>query len=184
MRLVLASESPRRREILERAGFHFDVRPARIPERPEPGETPELYVRRLSRSKAGAVKLAPEEIALGADTVVVIDRHILEKPIDPADARRMLTLLSGREHSVITGVCFRHGNGTIVDAAETRVSFSTLSSHEIDAYIASGEPMDKAGAYAIQGFASKFIARIDGCYFNVVGLPVALVYRHLKELGL
>jgi septum formation protein len=116
--------------------------------------------------------------------VVVAGDSILEKPRDGDDARRMLQLLSGRDHEVITGICLRTaGDVTIVDTAITRVRFVSLDPSEVDAYVASGEPMDKAGAYAIQGLASKFIDRIDGCYFNVVGLPVALVYRRLKELG-
>jgi septum formation protein len=126
----------------------------------------------------------PTEIILGADTVVVVDNLVLEKPRDHADANRMLQMLSGREHSVITGICLRHADGMISDIAETRVRFVALSPAEIAEYVASGEPLDKAGAYAIQGLASKMIDRIDGCYFNVVGLPVALVYGHLKQLAI
>jgi septum formation protein len=114
---------------------------------------------------------------------VVVDEHILEKPRDARDAQRMLTLLSGRVHEVITGICLRAGSRTIIDVAVTRVHFLELTDEGIAQYVASGEPMDKAGAYAIQGLASKFIDRVEGCYFNVVGLPVALVHRHLKELG-
>lgn len=139
------------------------------------------YVRRLAEEKACAVPLDPGDVVLGADTVVVLDDHVLEKPRDLVDAMRMLGLLSGREHEVITGICLRSAERKIVDAAITRVHFVELSQDEIESYAASGEPMDKAGAYAIQGLASKFIDRIDGCYFNVVGLPVAMVYRHWKE---
>jgi septum formation protein len=181
--LVLASQSPRRREILESAGLPFIVRAANVPEGRRGTESPHEYVRRLSRAKAEAVELGPDEVILGADTVVVLDRLMLEKPRDEADARRMLALLSGREHHVITGICLRHAGGVISDSAETRVRFVPLTTAEIDKYVATGEPFDKAGAYAIQGLASKLIDRIDGCYFNVVGLPVALVYRHLKSLG-
>jgi septum formation protein len=183
VRLVLASQSPRRREILERAGFAFTVRVAGVPEQIETGETPQAYVSRLSRSKAEAVRMSDDEVILGADTVVVLDQHILEKPSDNADAHRMLRLLSGREHSVITGICLRSAGATTMDIAETRVRFCALSDAEIYAYVHSGEPMDKAGAYAIQGLASKYIDRIEGCYFNVVGLPVSLVYEHLKRMG-
>ena len=123
------------------------------------------------------------EVVLGADTTVVIDEHVLEKPRDTADAMRMLTLLSDREHEVITGICLRTESRKIVDAATTRVRFVRLTPEELETYAASGEPMDKAGAYAIQGLASKFIDRIEGDYFNVVGLPVALVHRYWKELA-
>jgi septum formation protein len=180
--LVLASQSPRRREILANAGLPFVIRTHSVPEQRQAGETPHEYVRRLSRAKAEAVEMGPAEIVLGADTVVVVDNHVMEKPRDEADANRMLEMLSGREHSVITGICLRHASGVISDSAETRVRFVVLSAAEITEYVASGEPLDKAGAYAIQGLASKMIDRIDGCYFNVVGLPIALVYGHLKAV--
>lgn len=159
------------------------MRGADIIETRRHGESPRDYVRRLAEEKAFAVPIGPDEVALGADTVVVIDGHVLEKPADQADAQHMLGLLSGREHEVITGICLRAGSRKLVDIATTRVHFVPLSSEEIEQYAASGEPMDKAGAYAIQGFASKFINRIDGDYFNVVGLPVALVYRYLREIS-
>lgn len=127
--------------------------------------------------------MSPGETILAGDTVVVIDQHILEKPSDPADAMRMLRLLSGREHEVITGICLLTESQKIVDSAATRVHFVTLSESELADYVASGEPMGKAGAYAIQGLASRFIDRVEGGYFNVVGLPISLVYRHLKTLG-
>jgi len=146
------------------------------------GEAPEAYVRRLAESKAEAAREDGDEIVLGADTVVVLDQEVLEKPLDLADARRMLRLLSDREHTVITGICIRHSGGREVDHVSTVVRFLPLSHAEIDAYVASGEPMDKAGAYAIQGLASKFVERIDGCFFNVVGLPVSRVYRYLQAL--
>jgi nucleoside triphosphate pyrophosphatase len=179
--LVLASKSPRRAEILRAAGLPFVVRPAEIEEQRREGESPVYYARRLAMDKAAAVRIETGEIVLGADTIVVVDDVVLEKPSDVADARRMLQLLAGRTHEVITGICLRSGMRSIADTALTRVVFSSLKPEEIDAYVASGEPMDKAGAYGIQGLASKFIERIEGDYFNVVGLPVALVFRHLKE---
>lgn len=178
--LILASQSPRRSEILERAGIPFTIRVAGVPEQIQAGETPHQYVRRLAREKACAV---PGDLVLGADTVVVLDEHILEKPKDSADAFRMLRMLSGQEHSVLTGVCLRRRNEHLDQTQETRVRFISLTDKEIEDYIASGEPMDKAGAYAIQGLASKFIDRIEGDYFNVVGLPVSLVYGMLKRFG-
>jgi septum formation protein len=181
--LVLASKSPRRQQILRDAGIPFVVRAANVPEERRPAEAPADYVRRLAEAKAFAVSLHPGEMILGADTTVVVDHHVLEKPRDPSDVMRMLRLLEGREHEVITGICLRTEARKIVDTAVTRVRFVPLSPGELEAYAASGEPMDKAGAYAIQGLASKFIDRIEGDYFNVVGLPVALVYRHWKEVS-
>jgi septum formation protein len=180
--LVLASQSPRRAEILRQAGIPFTVRVAPMDETPLSQEKPEDYVRRLAEAKARAVPAGPDEIVLGADTTVVIDDVVLGKPADEADARRMLTLLSGRRHEVLTGICLRRGEERILDHAVTAVWFAPMSAPEIDDYVASGEPMDKAGAYAVQGVASKFIPRIEGCYFNVVGLPIALVYRHYLKL--
>ena len=178
--LVLASQSPRRAEILRQAGIPFLVRAAPVDETPRPDEKPEYYVLRLAEVKALAIPAAPDETVLGADTTVVIDGRMLGKPEDAADARRMLEALSGRRHEVLTGICLRRGTELIRDCAVTQVWFTALSAHEIEEYVASREPMDKAGAYAIQGLASKFIERIEGCYFNVVGLPVALVYRHIR----
>ena len=182
--LVLASRSPRRSEILKQAGIAFTVRAADVDESFVPGEAPVDYVRRLAEWKARAAHAQDDETVLGADTTVVAGGEILGKPEDAADARRMLALLSGREHDVMTGICLRRGNHFVRDHAVTRVWFSPLTAPEIDTYVASGEPMDKAGAYAIQGLASKYIERIDGCYFNVVGLPVSLVYRRLAEFNL
>lgn len=182
--LVLASQSPRRREILAAAGIPFTVRASAVAEVIQPGELPLQYVSRLARAKAEAVEADRTELVLGADTVVTVEGYVLEKPADRDDARRMLELLSGRDHVVITGICLRQGATFISDYEQTKVRFLTLSAEEIDAYIESGEPDDKAGAYAIQGLASKFVERIEGCYFNVVGLPVALVYRYLRQLGL
>jgi len=183
MELVLVSQSPRRRELLERAGFRFTAAVSGLEELRDPGEAPEAYAMRLARDKAEAVRLRPGQAALGADTVVVVDGQVLEKPADAADARHMLELLSGRCHLVITGICLRTPSETLVEAESTRVYFRELSREEIEEYVATGEPMDKAGGYAIQGFASKFIYRIEGCYFNVVGLPVARLYGMLNRLG-
>jgi len=180
---VLASKSPRRAEILRAAGVPFIARPADIHEEREPDESPLDYARRLACDKATAVLPGANEVVLGADTIVVVDDQVLEKPADAADARRMLELLSGRPHDVITGICLRSRTHSVVDAAVTRVFFAPLTTDQIAAYVTSGEPMDKAGAYAIQGLASKFIERIEGDYFNVVGLPIALVYGRLRELG-
>ena len=181
--LVLASKSPRRLELLQNAGFEVQVRTADVEEIPSPGESPVEYVRRLAQSKSAAVPSSPEEIVLGADTVVVVEGRILEKPADAADAARMLRELSGRSHEVLTGICIRHNGTVIVDHCRTSVTFSTLSEAQIAEYVATGEPMDKAGAYGIQQFASRFVTSIEGCYFNIVGLPVSLVYRQLNRLS-
>jgi len=181
--LILASASPRRAELLRNAGIAFTVVPAHVPEQPSAGEPPLAYAQRLARDKARAVFARnPDNVVLGADTVVVVDEHLLEKPCDEADAARMLRLLSGRTHQVITGVCVLAPGHEQTEAEVTEVRFSDLSNEEIDAYIATHEPMDKAGAYAIQGIASRWVERIDGCYFNVVGLPVPRVYRMLDKL--
>ena len=180
--LVLASASPRRQELLRAAGIAFEVQPAHIPEDPLPEEGAKDCAERLAREKAMEVaRQRPQDAVLGADTVVVIDNQILGKPTDPADAARMLRLLSGREHQVITGVCLAVKGQTSVASETTSVTMSEISEKEIGDYVASGEPMDKAGAYAIQGMASRWIPRIEGDYGNVVGLPVALVCRMLKE---
>jgi septum formation protein len=179
--LVLASASPRRRELLTQAGFTFSVHPAHIPEDPLPGEDPTAYVTRLAREKAQAVfrELTATEgdalTVLGADTTVTLDNLILGKPENAADAARILRLLSGRTHRVITGVAVVTAEGAEATAETTSVQFLTLSDEEIATYVATNEPMDKAGAYAIQGRAARWIPRIEGCYFNVVGLPISLV---------
>jgi septum formation protein len=180
--LILASQSPRRAELLRTAGFSFIVRARPIEEVRRPDEAPHEYVRRLAREKAEAAWERQGEVVLGADTIVVAGDQVLEKPRDADHARSMLARLSGRTHAVITGICLRHAEGAIVDAESTQVHFVSLRDEEIDRYVASREPMDKAGAYAIQGLASKFVDRIEGCYFNVMGLPLALVYRHWKSL--
>ncbi len=184
MRLILASASPRRGEILSRAGFDFEVRVASIDEAPLAGELPEDYARRVARHKALIVAAleSPGSLVLGADTVVVAGREILGKPRDAADAQQILRKLSGRTHRVITGICLVHAPREITALVHkaSKVTFRALDDEEIQTYIASGEPMDKAGAYGIQGLASKFVTRVEGCYFNVMGLPVALVYDLLK----
>lgn len=185
MRLILASGSPRRAELLRAAGIAFEIVPAEIDERPLPDEAPAAYVERLARDKAQAVSSRhPHAAVLAADTTVVVDGLILGKPIDDADARAMLARLSGRTHEVLTGVALL-ADGRVRSAVETtRVHFVQMSEAEIDSYVASREPREKAGAYAIQGLASRFVDRIEGSYSNVVGLPVALVWRLLRELGL
>lgn len=180
--LVLASASPRRQELLRRAGIPFEVQPADIPEDPLPGEGAKPCAERLARDKALAVaRQRPQDIVLGADTVVVVDGQLLGKPCDAADAARMLRMLAGRKHQVITGVCLVVGGQWSVASETTLVTVSEITDSDIAGYVASGEPMDKAGAYAIQGIASRWIPRIEGDYSNVVGLPVALVWRMLRE---
>lgn len=176
--IVLGSASPRRAEILRAAGIPFRVQRADVDERRLDGEDAKSYVRRLARLKAEAVQ--GPGLILAADTTVQVDGHILEKPTGPEDAARMLRLLSGRAHEVLTGVCLRAGRQTVVEHETTRVYFRALSEQDIEAYAGSGEPLDKAGAYAIQGLASRFIYRIEGCYFNVVGLPISLVWQLLQ----
>lgn len=177
--IILASASPRRAELLRNAGIEFEVRVSNVPEIHVPGETAEAYVRRLAQAKAEAVAQAGR-IVLGADTTVCVDGSLLEKPADAEDAVRMLLRLSGRWHEVKTGICLIRDGETVSDCATTRVRFLEMSEEEIRGYAASGEPLDKAGAYGIQGLASKWIESIEGCYFNVVGLPVSLVWKHLR----
>lgn len=181
--LVLASKSPRRAELLRTAGIEFSIRTADTDESVLAEESPSDYVVRVAREKAFAVSRTNDEIILAADTTVVLDSEIMGKPVDANDAIRMITALAGRRHEVMTGVCVLHGDRAITDLASTSVWFDPLSRGEIEEYVASGEPMDKAGAYGIQGLASRFIERIDGSYSNVVGLPVALVYRMLRRLS-
>lgn len=180
--LILASASPRRAELLRAAGIRFITRAADLDETPQPGESVSDYVLRLSREKAAAVA-QPGELVLGADTTVIIGNEAAGKPVDAADAERMLCALSGQWHEVLTAVTLQHNDRAKSDVAVTRVKFARMSEAEIRWYIATGEVYDKAGAYAIQGFASLFIERIEGSYFNVVGLPVQMVYRLARELG-
>ena len=196
--LILASSSPRRAQILRDAGFSFSVLPAAVDESPLRGESAVQHVQRLAREKALATsqRIRGAAVIIGADTVVVVGGKILGKPRSRADARRMLRLLSGRKHRVLTGLAVlklvspSHGRrphrvGFLRCRVEsTAVWFARLTPREIADYVASGEPMDKAGAYAIQGRAGRFITRIDGCYFNVVGLPLARLYRLLRVAGI
>ena len=181
--LVLASRSPRRAKLLREAGYEFDVVPADVDESRLDGETPRQYVARVAGSKASAVAArAGDRIVVAADTVVLIDGLVLGKPADRRDAASMLTRLSGRTHEVLTGVVVARG-GRLLNVVEvTRVTFATLDPARIAWYAATGEPDDKAGAYAVQGIGSRFVERIEGSYTNVVGLPVALVDRFVRQL--
>jgi len=186
MKLILASASPRRRELLRRAGFDFDVRPASVEEVRGPDETAEGFSRRVACEKALKVaeSAAAGSVVIGADTVVVVNDEILGKPAGPEDAARMLRLLSGITHRVLTAVSIVRAphHSEALELETTLVTFRKLDEQEIQEYISSGEPFDKAGAYGIQGLASKFVRRVEGDYSNVVGLPVPLVYELLKPL--
>ena len=179
MKLVLASKSPRRSEILKNAGIDFTVRVADADETIPDGTKPCDAVVFLAARKAMAVERADDETVLGADTVVVLDDKILGKPKDREDAYNMIKSLSGRVHSVFTGVCAIGDGISLTFAEETKVEFYPLSDDEINEYIDTDEPYDKAGAYGIQGLASKFISGIQGDYFNVVGLPISSVYKKI-----
>jgi septum formation protein len=187
MKLILASASPRRAEILRTAGLQFAVLSSAVDETPLPGETPHDLVRRLALAKAElvAARAVGPAIVIAADTVVALEGTILGKPRTSEDARQMLEKLSGRTHSVITGVMLiRLPDAERREFTETtQVHFASVSKEEIAKYLTSGEPFDKAGAYAIQGLGGRFIPRIDGCYFNVVGLPLSRLFRELPELG-
>jgi septum formation protein len=178
----VASRSPRRAELLTAAGIAFEIAAADVDESPQPDETPQAYVERLAIEKASAVHAqTPSALVIGADTTVVVNGQALGKPHDAIDAARMLRLLNGRPHDVLTGVAVAGPGGVKSGVERTRVWFDPMTGPEIDAYVASGEPLDKAGAYAIQGLASRYIPRIEGSYTNVVGLPVALVVRLLAD---
>lgn len=180
-KIILASQSPRRAELLTAAGIAFEILAADVDETPLPREAPDVYVERLAIAKARAVfALRPDASVLGADTTVTIDGEILGKPVDDADARRMLRRLSGRPHLVHTGVALVSSRGIQSGVDTTRVWFDAMTDEDISWYVATGEPVDRAGAYAIQGFASRFISRIEGSYSNVVGLPVAMVSSILR----
>jgi len=184
-KLILASRSPRRAEILNAVGWPFEMVAANIDESRFESEAAVPYVRRLAQTKAETVaKNLTSGLVLGADTVVLVDEEILGQPSDAKDARRMLKLLSGRWHEVLTAVALvRAGHGQVIaDQEKTRVRFAEMSVAEIDWYVATGEPMDKAGAYAVQGSAALFIEEIQGDYFNIVGLPVRLVYRLVRKI--
>ena len=187
MKLILASASPRRAEILRDAGYHFTVLSSAVDETPYPDESPQDLVQRLADTKAdlAAARAVGPAILIAADTEVVLDGHIFGKPRSSDDARRMLTKLSGRTHGVLTGVCLiRLPDAERMSFVETTlVTFASLSDEEITRYLATGEPHDKAGAYAIQGYAARYIPRIEGCYFNVVGLPLSRLQQALTGLG-
>ena len=182
MNLTLASGSPRRRQLLESAGFDFSIATPDVDETPLADEAPEIYVRRLAETKSTAVEVAG--LVLGADTTVAIDGAILGKPVDANEAGAMLRRLSGRVHEVLTGWAIAK-DGAIVehDVERSAVTFRALNDHEIHAYVASGEPLDKAGAYAIQGGAAGFVAELDGLHSNVMGLPIERVTESLASLG-
>ena len=182
--LVLASASPRRRELLSSLGLDFEVRPSAVNETPHPGEQPHALVRRLAIDKVRA-SARPGEIVLAADTIVTVEREVLGKPRDAGDARRMLRLLGGREHTVLTGVALMDGSTERLESAveASRVRLAQLSAAELDWYLATGEPFDKAGAYAIQGLGAVFVEAVFGSYTNVVGLPLPTTYRVFQDLG-
>lgn len=181
MRLILASASPRRAELLRAAGYTFEVVVADVDESIRPGEAPGIYVRRLAADKSAAVK-QPDAVVIGADTTVVVDGTILGKPRDEDDGRAMLQRLSGTVHQVMTGVSLRQGAYEVGRVEATSVTFRVLTDEDISWYVASGEGRDKAGGYAIQGLAARFIPSISGSYSNVVGLPLASVAQLLTEI--
>lgn len=185
--LVLASASPRRAQLLRDAGITFDVQPADVDETVRAGETPQSYVRRVAQAKARkAAEGLDGRVVLAADTIVVVDDEILGKPRDAEDAKRMLRRLSGRTHEVLTAVCLLAPQAPVesCEVCATMVEFASLTAADIDWYVTTGEPFDKAGAYAIQGLASRFVERIEGSYSNVVGLPVSLFCRMCKDAGI
>lgn len=186
MKIILASASPRRKELLEMIGLPFTVVPSQVEEPPFTGGAPEEYALALAMAKGEEVAgQVPEGLVIAADTIVVVDEMVLGKPATTEEARRMLRLLSGRTHVVITGVVVREvqTGRTASRAAKTLVTFRPLSSEEIDRYVATGEPMDKAGAYGIQGRGALLVERIEGCYFNVVGLPLVMLGELLQLWG-
>ncbi len=181
---ILASASPRRRELLKLLVPEFEVFPSEVDEASQPEEWPEALVRRLAQEKALVIQRShPDAIILGADTVVICEAALLGKPSSAEEARSMLQKLSGKTHQVLTGVCLLHKQVCLVDHSVTDVTFNRMTVQEIESYVTSGEPLDKAGAYGIQGIGARFISRIDGCYFNVVGLPVSLVYQMIQKPG-
>jgi len=182
MRLILASASPRRADLLRAAGYVFEVMAADVDESRRDGESPREYVRRLAMEKSAAIRVA-DAVVLGADTTVVVDGEILGKPRDEHESAAMLRRLSGRRHDVITGVSVRLDGAEVGRVDTTGVYFSLLTDADVAWYVASGEGRDKAGGYAIQGLASRFVLRIDGSYSNVVGLPVALVAELMREIS-
>ncbi len=184
-RVILASQSPRRRELLTLIGIPHEVRPADIDEQYFAGETPRAHAERLAREKAAVVAEAvPDALVIGSDTIVVVDGDVLGKPRDDAHAAEMLTRLSGRTHTVMTAVAVQWRGVELSDVVEVEVTFHLLEADEITAYIATREPMDKAGAYGIQGYGATIVASVDGDYFAVMGLPLQRLVRLMSELGL
>ena len=184
-RIVLASQSPRRRELLANVGIPHEVRPADIDETLWPGETPEAHSMRLAREKSATIAARePGAAVIGSDTIVVVDGEILGKPRDVAEAKAMIARLAGRSHTVFTAVAVARADRVHESVVRVTVTFRDLAPWEIDAYVATGEPMDKAGGYGIQGFGSTIVERIDGDYFAVMGLPVVTVVRLLGEVGI
>jgi len=184
-KIVLASQSPRRIELLRSVGLDFEIYPPQFAEKPIPGFSPVDYVRHNASEKAHWVaKHVEYDLVIAADTVVTLDGHIFEKPGGHGEARHMLRQLSNRTHEVITGFCLLTRDEKVIDHEKTRVTFYRLSDAEIEMYLNSDEPFDKAGAYGIQGFAALFIKQLEGCYFNVMGFPLGKFYQHLKELDI
>ena len=184
VKVILASGSPRRRQLLELIGIDHEVLPSNIDETMRPRETPRRHAERLAREKASTIATRePDRITIAADTIVVINRKVLGKPRDADDARRMLAMLSGREHTVITAVAVARGRKIRSAVEEVKVKFRRLREDDIDAYIATGEPMDKAGAYGIQGFGATIVECVNGDYFAVMGLPLARLVMLLRDLG-
>jgi septum formation protein len=182
--VVLASSSPRRRELLNLIGIDHEVRPANLDESMRPREAPRRHAERLARDKASAVAMRdPDLITIAADTIVVINRKVLGKPVDREDAARMLAMLNGREHTVITAVAVSRGKKLRSAIEEVKVKFRRLREEEIEAYIATGEPMDKAGAYGIQGFGATIVERVEGDYFAVMGLPLVRLISLMRDVG-
>ena len=184
MNLILASQSPRRKELLGLMGHPFIIRVADIDEKMDPAKAPYDEVARVSRLKAMAVERQDHEIVVAADTIVVVDGTVLGKPRDEADAFRMLKALSGRDHQVMTGMTVLRGEEAVTVTEVTDIHFRNLSDGEIRAYIATGEPMDKAGSYGIQGGAALFATHLSGDYYNVMGLPVCKLAMILRQFGL
>ncbi|MGI8401099.1 MAG: Maf family protein [Gemmatimonadaceae bacterium] len=183
-KVVLASASPRRRELLNLIGIAHEVRPANLDESMRPREAPRRHAERLARDKASAIAMRdPDLITIAADTIVVINRKVLGKPGDEEDAARMLAMLSGREHTVITAVAVSRGKKLRSAIEEVKVKFRRLSDEEIGAYIATGEPMDKAGAYGIQGYGATIVERVEGDYFAVMGLPLVRLIGLMRDVG-
>lgn len=183
MSVILASQSPRRKELLGLFHIPFIIRVADIDETMDAGKPPFEEVARVSRLKALAVERSEDDVVIAADTIVVCDGQVLGKPVDADDARRMLRLLSGRDHQVMTGLCVLRADAQVVCTEVTDIHFRTLSDREIDGYIATGEPMDKAGSYGIQGGAALFAEKLVGDYYNVMGLPVCRLGKILKEMA-